>query len=304
MIRQSLNEVVIEGILSEKNLSLTSFNDSSTGEKKDAIRGDITVRVIQEIEGEEVTLDIPVNFFATKLTKKGKPSPAYSSIKDALDNYSSIAEVGIDAASRIRVTGAKVQMNEYYTPDLKFINYPRIQASFINRIKAEDCHMRAIWEMELFIKEMGFQIDKEGVETATFEIKGINVDYGEMANVIPVITNRANIASALQATYQPGDTVPMSGWLNFTSEQKVIFEEVEIGDPIEKIRTTHVSELVISAAKAAKDEGAYTNEDMKSVLAKREVKLAAQKEKATSQAPLATERKAPAAGQQKIDLGF
>ena len=43
---------------------------------------------------------------------------------------------------------------------------------------------------------------------------------------------------------------------------------------------------------------------MKSVLAKREVKLAAQKEKATSQAPLATERKAPAAGQQKIDLGF
>ncbi len=304
MIRQSLNEVVIEGILSEKNLSLTSFNDSSTGEKKDAIRGDITVRVIQEIEGEEVTLDIPVNFFATKLTKKGKPSPAYSSIKDALDNYSSIAEVGIDAASRIRVTGAKVQMNEYYTPDLKFINYPRIQASFINRIKAEDCHMRAIWEMELFIKEMGFQIDKEGVETATFEIKGINVDYGEMANVIPVITNRANIASALQATYQPGDTVPMSGWLNFTSEQKVIFEEVEIGDPIEKIRTTNVSELVISAAKAAKDEGAYTNEDMKSVLAKREVKLAAQKEKATSQAPLATERKAPAAGQQKIDLGF
>lgn len=304
MIRQSLNEVVIEGILSEKNLSLTSFNDSSTGEKKDAIRGDITVRVIQEIEGEEVTLDIPVNFFATKLTKKGKPSPAYSSIKDALDNYSSIAEVGIDAASRIRVTGAKVQMNEYYTPDLKFINYPRIQASFINRIKAEDCHMRAIWEMELFIKEMGFQIDKEGVETATFEIKGINVDYGEMANVIPVITNRANIASALQATYQPGDTVPMSGWLNFTSEQKVIFEEVEIGDPIEKIRTTNISELVISAAKAAKDEGAYTNEDMKSVLAKREVKLAAQKEKATSQAPLATERKAPAAGQQKIDLGF
>ena len=82
MIRQSLNEVVIEGILSEKNLSLTSFNDSSTGEKKDAIRGDITVRVIQEIEGEEVTLDIPVNFFATKLTKKGKPSPAYSSIKE------------------------------------------------------------------------------------------------------------------------------------------------------------------------------------------------------------------------------
>ena len=304
MVRESLNEVVIEGILSEKNLSLDSFEDKATGEKKDTIRGDITVRVTQEIEGEEVTLDIPVNFFSTKLTKKGKVSPAYTSIKDAMDNFSSIAEVGIDAASRIRVTGAKVQMNEYYTPDLRFVNFPRIQASFINRIKAEDCHMRAVWEMEFFIKKMGFQLDKEGVETSTFEIEGINVGYGETANVTPVITNRANIASALQATYQPGDTVPMSGWLNFTSEQKIILEEVEIGDPIEKVRTLNVSELVISAAKAAKDEGAYTNEDMKTVLQKREVKLAESKERAASQAPTATERKAPAAGQKEVDLGF
>ena len=96
----------------------------------------------------------------------------------------------------------------------------------------------------------------------------------------------------------------MSGWLNFTSEQKIILEEVEIGDTIEKVRTINVSELVISAAKAAKDEGAYTNEDMKTVLQKREVKLAESKVMAASQAPTATERKAPAAGQKEVDLGF
>lgn len=300
MIRESQNYVVIEGILSEINLSLREF--TKNGVKHDAIGGDIKVKVVQDIEGQDIELEIPINMFSGKLTNKGGENPSYVSIKRVMDEFRSIAAVGEEDADRIRITGAKIIMNEYYTPDGRLMTYPRVQASFVTRIKPEDCKMRATWEMELYVQHMGFRTDREGIETSTFELKGINVGYGENADIIPVITNQGNIAAGLNATYSIGDTVPLSGKLNFTSITETIFEEVEIGDPIEKVRTTNISDLVITGAKGAKEEGAYTTEEIKTVLAKREEKLVNLQSRAAFASNM--ERKAPSAKQEKVDLGF
>lgn len=300
MIRESQNYVVIEGILSEINLSLREF--TKNGVKHDAIGGDIKVKVVQDVEGQDVELEVPVNMFSGKLTNKGGENPSYVSIKRVMDEFRSIAAVGEEDADRIRITGAKIVMNEYYTPDGRLMSYPRVQASFVTRIKPEDCKMRATWEMELYVQQMGFRTDREGIETSTFELKGINVGYGENADVIPVITNQGNIAAGLNATYSTGDTVPLSGKLNFTSITETILEEVEIGDPIEKVRTVNISDLVITGAKGAKEEGAYTTEEIKTVLAKREEKLANLQSRAAFASNM--ERRAPSATQDKVGLGF
>lgn len=300
MIRESQNYVVIEGILSEINLSLREF--TKNGVKHDAIGGDIKVKVVQDVEGQDVELEVPVNMFSGKLTNKGGENPSYVSIKRVMDEFRSIAAVGEEDADRIRITGAKIVMNEYYTPDGRLMSYPRVQASFVTRIKPEDCKMRATWEMELYVQQMGFRTDREGIETSTFELKGINVGYGENADVIPAITNQGNIAAGLNATYSTGDTVPLSGKLNFTSITETILEEVEIGDPIEKVRTVNISDLVITGAKGAKEEGAYTTEEIKTVLAKREEKLANLQSRAAFASNM--ERRAPSATQDKVGLGF
>lgn len=300
MIRESQNYVVIEGILSEINLSLREF--TKNGVKHDAIGGDIKVKVVQDVEGQDVELEVPVNMFSGKLTNKGGENPSYVSIKRVMDEFRSIAAVGEEDADRIRITGAKIVMNEYYTPDGRLMSYPRVQASFVTRIKPEDCKMRATWEMELYVQQMGFRTDREGIETSTFELKGINVGYGENADVIPVITNQGNIAAGLNATYSTGDTVPLSGKLNFTSITETILEEVEIGDPIEKVRTVNISDLVITGAKGAKEEGAYTTEEIKTVLVKREEKLANLQSRAAFASNM--ERRAPSATQDKVGLGF
>lgn len=299
MLRESQNYVVVEGILSEINIENKSF--VKDGMPKDAIGGTVKVLVTQDIEGASKQLEIPVHMFSTKITNKGGENPAYANIKKVMDEFRSIAAVGIEAADRIRITGAKVAMNEYYSPDGRLISFPRIQGSFANKIKPEDCKMKATWEMEMYIGKMAFQTDKEGIETSTFEIKGITIGYAEKADIIPVITNQAKIASAIQATYSEGDTVPMSGRLNFSSRTETVLEEVEIGDPVEKTHTINVSDLVITGVKSARDEGAYEAHEIQDALKARTARLEALKAKASL--PKAGETKAPAA-KAKVDLGF
>lgn len=45
MIRQAVNMVEIEGILSEINLDYKSYTDKNTGKPVEAIGGDVKVRV-------------------------------------------------------------------------------------------------------------------------------------------------------------------------------------------------------------------------------------------------------------------
>lgn len=299
MMKQAQNNVIIEGILSEINLRI---NDSyeKNGIRQKSIAGFIKVKVVQEIEGQEVELDVPVNAFAAELKLDGGKNPSFVSLEQVLNEYKSIAAVGEEQADRIRITGARITMNEYYSVDGKFISYPRVQGSFVRRIKPEDCNMRALWEMEMYLTHMDYRTDREGIETDTFEVKGVTVGYGGYADVVPLVTTQGNIAAGIKATYQEGDTVPFSGKLNFSTSTEIIYEEVEIGDPIEKARTITISDLVITGAKGALEEG-YTPAEIKSVMQKREERLTASLTK--SQATGAKGRTAPAA-EGPVDLGF
>lgn len=299
MIRQSQNYVVVEGILSEVDLNLKTF--MKNGEEKEAISGTIKVKVTQDIEGVSKELEVPISMFATKMTNAGAENPAFKNMNTVMTDFYSIAAVGVEVADYVRITGAEVNMNEYFTPDGRLISFPRVRGSFTNKIKKEDCKMRATWEVEAYIAKMGFQVDKEGVETSTYEIKGVVVGYGERADVLPFITNSPKIAAAIDSTYKVGDTVPMSGRLDFSSTSSIVLEEVEIGEPIEKVRTINLSDLVITGVKSARDEGAYLDEDIQSLLKDRVARLETAKQKAPASKP--GENKAPKKTG-KIDLGF
>ena len=82
MLRQAENKVRIEGILSEINLKYGSY--VKNGMTVDNIGGYIKVLVHQNINGEDVTLDIPVYMFSPKLTNAGKLNPSYESIEKVM----------------------------------------------------------------------------------------------------------------------------------------------------------------------------------------------------------------------------
>lgn len=304
-LRQAENRVRIEGILSEIDLELSSF--VKNGKTNECIKGSIKVLVNQVINGVETTNEIPVHMFANKLKNDGQPNPAYESILKIKNEYVSIAAAGGEAdADRIRITGAQIKMNEYYNPAGQLVSFPRINASFVSKIKKEDCKPEATFSVEMVVATQGYKTDADGVEIEPkiYNVKGIIPGYANSVDVVDFICSNENVVAAVSNYWEEGATVKASGRLNFTSTTETYMETQGFGESIERTRTKTVSELVITGGSPEPLDGdfAYNSEDIAKALADRKNKLAEQKEKSSK--PKTSNVSAPAKGSAGFDLGF
>ena len=303
MLESKENSVKIEGILSEIDLEAGSYmKDNKTVEK---IGGSIKVRVNQMLNGVETELDIPVYMFANKLTNKGTPNPAYASIERVMNEYKSIAAVGIDTADRVRITGATIRMNEYYGQGDKLNSYPRINASFVTKITdmskfAPEATFSAIFA----IGNMGYETDKDGVQIPDrFKIRGIMPQYGGSVDVIDFFATSPNVIDAVSSYWEQGDTVKINGKLNFSSKTEETVVQVDFGEPRIERKTVSVSELIITGGSQTPLEGdfAFDMDEIQAALEARQAHLAELKAKQK-----AKEKGAPKSAPKKSmsDLGF
>ena len=305
MLKQAENILKIEGILSEIKLEYGSYvKDGKTVEN---IGGSIVVRVEQTINGEMVTNEIPVHMFANKYKNNGEPNPAYSTIEKVKTTYVSLAAAENDQeADRVRITNGDIRMNEYYpTPD-KLVSFPRINASFVNRVKKEDCKPEATFQLTFVVGHAEFE-EKNDETTGRYLIQAIVPQYGGRVDIIPLIGASQGVVNAISTYWQEGDTVKASGKLNFSSTTETIVVEQDFGDPIEQTRTINLSELLITGGSQTPLDGdfAYEQTDIREGLAQRKARLEAQKEKDVSRAK---SRLAPAqastTSKAAFDLGF
>lgn len=303
MLQQKENSVKIEGILSEIDIKLGSFKKN--GVDTNSIGGTIKVRVNQEINGVETELEIPVHMFASQYTNKGTPNPAYESIARVMNEYVSIAASDIDHADRVRITNGQLTMNEYYGQNGNLVAFPRIMASFVTKIKKDECRPCATFSVVFMVGGKGFETDKDGVETDKYKITGMVPQYGGKIDVMPFYAINKGVIDGVSNYWNEGDTVKAAGKLNFTSKTEVRKVEVDFGEPQEETRTISVSELVITGGSSSPLEGefALNADDVTAALAERKTRLAALKEKGNTKG---TSGKAPAAsaGSRFKDLGF
>ena len=309
MLRQAENRIKIEGILAEIDIKPGSFNKN--GQTMESIGGSILVKVTQKISGEEKELSIPVHMFASKLTNRGTPNPAYESIKKIADEYVSIAasENGEAGADRIRITSGSVRMNEYYSQDGRLISFPRVNASFVTRINKADCKPEATYTAEFVVANKSEELDRNGEPTGRYRIDAILPQYGGKVDVIPMYAQSAGVIDAISTYWNIGDTVKANGRLDFSATTETIIEEVDFGEPIEKTRTINRSDLIITGGSQEPLEGdfAFDNGEIQDALADRKNRLEAQKEKDMSRAASRQSmRQAPAKNTNNgfTDLGF
>ena len=302
MIREAENVVRIEGILSEIDLKYGSFEKN--GEKKNTIGGTIKVQVNQEINGEAVTLEVPVHLFASEYTNKGTKNPAYQSIERIMTEYVSIAAAGGAAnADRVRVTNGKITMNEYYGQDGRLISFPRISATFVNKVKADECVPKAEFSTQFVVAKKQKEVDNEGVETGRFKVTGVLPQYGGRVEVVEFITSNAKVIAAIDQYWNDNDTVSAIGRLNFSSRTETVVKEVDFGEPQEVTRTISVSELVITGGSSTPLDGelAYDMNDIQAALAERKARL----EERKNQSAKGKTRTAPEkTSKGTVDLGF
>lgn len=296
------NVVKIEGILSEVDLEYKDFTKDDKTTK--AIGGVIKVRVDTTVNGTETTLEVPVHMFAAQLTNAGAPNPAYDSISRVKEEYISIAASDIDHADRIRITKGAIQMNEYYGQDGRLISFPRITASFVSKIKREECKPKAEFNVTFMVGKAAYELDNEGVETDKYKVTGMVPQYGGKVDVIPFFAYNPGVIDAVSNYWNEGDTVRATGKLNFTSKTETRMVAVDFGEPTEETRTISLSELVITGGSSTPLDGEYaiSYDDVKAALEDRKNRLAESKEKAAKKG---TSGKAPAPAAKKFsDLGF
>lgn len=302
MLKQAENNCKIEGILSE--IDLKTGSTVKNGKTVEYIGGSIKVRVNQILNGKEVELDIPVYMFSNKLKNDGNPNPAYASIERVMNEYVSIAAAGIDAADRIRITGANIRMNEYYGQGDKLNSYPRINASFVTKVTdMSKFTPEASFSVVFMIAAMGYETDKDGVQIENrFKIRGILPQYGGKVDVVDFYATSPSVIDAVSSYWSEKDTVKINGKLNFTSSIEERMVEVDFGEPRMERRTVSVSELIITGGTQTPLDGdfAFDEDEINAALKERQAYLAELKNKAKQKenAPKATPAK------KGFDLGF
>lgn len=305
MLQSKENRVKIEGILSEIDLKPGSFKKN--GQEVNSIGGSIKIRVNQKLpSGEAQELEIPVHMFASELTNKGTTNPAYESIARVMNEYTSIAAAGIDAADRVRITSGSINMNEYYGQGGNLVSFPRINASFITKVKREEFKPEATFSVVFMIGSKGFATDKDGVEIPDrYKIGAVLPQYGGKVDVIEFLATSQGVIDATSNYWNVGDTVKANGRLNFTSRTETTLTEVDFGEPKEETRTISVSELIITGGSSTPLEGefAFDQDEVQAALKERQARLAEMKENSKNKGKAGKAPAAESANKFK-DLGF
>jgi hypothetical protein len=303
MLRQAENKVKIEGILSEIDLKYGSFQKN--GEPVETVGGTIKVLVEQEINKTPKTLEVPVYMFSTKYTRAGKINPSYESIETVMKEFVSIAACGDKAkADRIRITSGQIKMNEFIGQNGQLVSSPRVHASFVSRVIGT-FKPEATFTVEFMVSEVSRMTDNQGIELdpPKLNVTAIVPQYGEKVDVVPLHADNPNVINAIENYWESGMCYRASGRLNFSSSTETVLEEVDFGEPIEKVRTINISEFLITGGAQAPldDEFAFSVDDIRKAMAERNERIEAMKTNNKSkQAP------APASATKKgkLDLGF
>lgn len=301
------NVVKIEGILSEIDLKYGTLNKNGTDIK--TVGGSIKVRVNTKINGADTELEIPVHMFATQYTNAGAINPAFESIERVMNEFVSIAASDINSADRIRITRGQLGMNEYIGQNGNLVSFPRISASFVSKIKKDECKPAADFTTVFVVGQKGYETDRDGVETDRYKVIGMIPQYGGKVDVVPFFAVNPGVIDAVSNYWNEGDTVKATGKLNFTSKTETYEVKVDFGEASEATRTISISDLIITGGSSTPLEGdfAINCDDVKVALEERKARHAQMKEKAANQAkgssgkaPAAT----PAAANRFADLGF
>lgn len=290
MFKQADNSVVIEGLLSELDLNYGSY--VRDGKTREMISGVVTIRVNHDGE----ILEIPVHVFANKITNAGKPNPAFSNLETAMKTYKSIAAVGEDQADGVRMTGARITMNEYFSnQDGHLISFPRITGSFINRVNRSDINYRASFEIVMVIANLSSETDAAGVETGRLKIGAYVPKFGNSVDLVTFFAENQGVIDVIEQYWEVGATVKAIGRLMFTARTEKVQSAVDFGEPVVSTRTIRANDLIITGGAQLPLEGefAYSEEDIAEGLATRETQL--ENLKARTQRPAAPAKKAPMA---------
>lgn len=268
--RLSDNIVTITGVLNE----LEIVEGTSTS-GKEYVRGTATVRVDQAIEGEVQENLIPVKLFSMKYKSDGTENQIYKKILGYRDQFTSIAAAEDEKdASRVTITGAKVEENAWYDAKANVVRSTyQISTNFINKAKDDDPE-KATFELSGVVGKMHPEV-RNDEETGRIIVDFVVITWGPKANKIQLVAS-GSAADFISSHWQVDDTVKVTGRVNMTHKTDTWKEEQGFGEPIIRTRTVSKKELVITGGSPTGlgEDQAYDIDSIKQLVTKRNAEQA------------------------------
>ena len=288
-LRQANAKAFVEGVVSEKDLKVV------TEEGKNKITGHLTVKT------SDVNF-IKFNVNVNEKTKNNTDNKTYAGIQTVMNEYKSIAEVGEEEATRVKVSG---DISPFTGKNgEKIVSY---KSNFFNRLKAdEELEPKAEFSIELFISGINPEIDAEGVETGRTIVSGWMPTYN---GIEPIdLVAEGEVAQAIDAGFEVGQTVEFYGEIINNRIETVTEIPVKIGKPRKKVTVEIKNDLIITGASEAYEEGItpelpYEADTIQAAIQERANRLEEEKAKAQSGAKPTNNAK-PSGAAHGRSLGF
>lgn len=269
-LRQANAKAFVHGVVSEKDLKVV------TEEGKNKITGHLTVKTS---DVNFVKFNVNVN----EKTNAGTDNKTYAGIQTVMNEYQSIAEVGEEEATKVKVTG---DISPFTGKNgEKIVSF---RSNFFNRFKAdevEDFEPIAEFSIELFISGINPELDAEGVETGRTVVSGWMPTYN---GIEPIdLVAEGEVAQAIDSGFEVGQTVEFYGEIINNRIETVTEIPVKIGKPKKKVTVEFKNDMIITGASEAYEEGItpelpYEADTIQAAIQERENKLEEAKAKAQS----------------------
>lgn len=240
-LRQAKNKIECVGILAEKDLHAGKNQNNG----KATIEGYVSIKV------DEIN-QVRFRVQADETKKDGTSNPAYENLTAFNQNASSIAEVGVDNASRVRT--ASGQLNPYHSQqnNSDVLGY---RTSFITVMNGgEEFEPKAEATVELYVQSVVPEMDKDGNETGRAKMKGWMPTYNGIEPVVLIIPE-AIADDALNGAIEVGQT--MEFYADIINNRVEVIKEipVRLGPTRIEKSVTYTNELVLTGCSDPYEEG-------------------------------------------------
>lgn len=257
-MRESINKINIVGKLVENGLQIRETD------KGRFIAGTLSV----EVADNNV---IQVHFISSDKKKDGSPNKVFASLNTVRNEYKSVAQVGAEQADLVKISGGRIESNDFYTNDLELITFNRLSSSFVNRLtKTEEA--KANFQVEVYIADIIEEIKNEE-STGRAIVLGYAIGYAD--KLIPVrLIVPEKLVKDVNKIYSVGDTATFSGKIEYITTLVEKVTEAAFGEPVTNSFNKTTKELIITGGQEPAGETAYDQSDIAAARKVREAMLA------------------------------
>ena len=266
-MKQSVNNVNIEGLVSELNI-----RDIDKGDKK-YIAGTVVVKVPTKDGNFNL---IPVDFISADVKKDGTPNQNYARLQ-SLKTFNSIAALGKEeGATKVQIRSAQLQENLFLPQGgSEVISTIKINSNFFTKITNDTNYVpESSFTVTTYIVKMEDEVKNEEL-TGRLVVTGAVIGYADKVDIIRFVADEKSNIDFIKSHWKEGDTVRIGGDLRFTEEIIEREEEIGFGEAETRRFTRRTKEFVIKRGSAAglEDEEAYLEEDIRNGLKARKARM-------------------------------